>query len=58
MENVYAAMMVLAVTRLWSFASFHGRNGLSDLGFAHEISHGSCASWYMDASVFLALQKC
>lgn len=57
MENVDAAMTVLAVIRLWTFASFYGRNGLSDLGFAREISHGSCTSGYMDATVFLALQS-
>lgn len=51
-------MTVLAVIRLWTFSSFHGRSGLSDLGFAREISHGSCTSGYMDATVFLALQKC
>lgn len=39
---------MLAVIRLWTFASFHGRNGLNDLGLACEISCGSCTGGYMD----------
>lgn len=47
MENVYAAMTVLAVIGLWSFASFHGRNGLGDLVLHMKLAmdHVQVGTW-------------